>query len=206
MSNKRSSSTNRPDKPFMKKPMRDVIQPIFDDSGTSADQVNDTVDIYDFSEEFNDKLVAYNESLDTLDPDFTSLTPFRHVLVRVEVKPLLRNEQGLLIPSEKIVHIPTKAGPGMVGSLRNPWPFTKIARIIATPGFMKEGLQPGDTVILATSVVDAQMIGSGDEGRIMLPYQFLHPDYIDEAIMPTDPSHKGYGYMLIPSEAIQIKK
>lgn len=207
MSNsKRSSVRQKADKPFMKRPMRDVLEPIFDEAGTSADQVNDTVDVFDFNEEFNNKLIAYNESLSKLDPDFTGLQPFSKVLVRVEVTPLKQNAQGLYIPSEQMVTVQTKAGYGNLAALRNPWPFSRVATIIATPTFMKEEMQPGDVVILSGQIVEGKMLGSGDQGYINLPYQFLHPDFIEGNTMPLDPTHKAYGYMLIPAQAIEIKK
>lgn len=207
MSNsKRSSVRQKADKPFMKRPMRDVLEPIFDESGASADQVNDTVDVFNFDEDFNNKLIAYNENISELDKDFTSLKPFNKVLVRVEVTPLKRNAQGLLIPSEQVVAIPAKAGYGDIAALRNPWPFSKIAHIIATPVFMKEEMEPGDVVILSGQIVEGKIMGKGDQGYINLPFQFLHPDFIEGNSMPIDPNHKGYGYMLIPAQAIEIKK
>jgi len=204
--NSRKASMRKADKPFMKKPMRDVLQPMFDDSGQSVDSVNDTVDVFDFNEGFNEKLIAYNEQISYIDEDYKKLVPFSQILVRVEVNPLRRNDQGLLMPSEQIVSLPTNSKIGSVGALKNPWPFSRIAHIVATPQYMKEELKVGDVVILANPVTEGKMLGSGDNGYINLPFQFLHPDFIEGNNMPLDPSHKGYGYMLIPAQAIQIKK
>jgi hypothetical protein len=202
---KRSSQRAKTDKPFMKRPMRDVLSPVFDDGAVSGDEVNDTVDVFNFDEDFNNKLIRYNEIVSELDPDFTSLKPFNKVLVRVHVNPLKRNAAGLLIPSEQIVTIPTKAGYGNIAALRNPWPFGRIATIIATPVFMKEEMTPGDEVILSGTIVEGKMLGSVDQGYINLPFQFLHPEFVEGNAMPIDPEDKAYGYMLIPAQAIEVK-
>lgn len=203
----RAAKFNKAEKPFMKRPMRDVLgdaNPIFDEEANSGDMVNDTVDVFQFDEKFNEKLIAYNENIYNLDEDYLKLVPYKGILVRVMVSPLKRNKQGLLIPSEQMVMIPTKSGVSSIGALRNPWPFDRRAVIIAAPQYLSD-INVGDTFILGEGVVQGRIIGAGDEGMVDLPFKFLHPDYVEGKIMPYDPEHKGYGYMLIPSELLQIK-
>jgi hypothetical protein len=202
--NKRASILNKNDKPFMKKTMRDVV-PVFDEENNTSDEVNDTVDVFAFDEDFNNKLIEYNENIKTIDPDFAKLKTFNKILVRMHVNPLRKNEDGLLIPSEEVIQVPTKAGYGNLMALRNPWPFNRRAVIISGPEYSKNDFSPGDEVLLSGNVTEGKLLGSGDQGFVDLPFKFLHPDFVEGQSMPLDPSHKGYGYMLIPPQLLEIK-
>lgn len=208
MNNKRMAQ--KKDKPFMKRPMRDVIgddTPIFDDSANSGDTVNDTVDVFDFNEDFNNELVNYNENIHNYDPEFTKINVYHKILVRMYVKPLQRNSQGLLMPSEQMVNVPTKSGYGNLMALRNPWPFDTRAVIIAVPSWAKDSNEYpiGSEVLLSGAVTEGRIIGNGDQGVVNLPYQFLHPDIVEGNHMPLNPSHRGYGYMLIDPRMIEVR-
>ena len=204
---KRASLVNKQDKPFMKRPMRDILDstPVFDDSSNSGDTVNDTVDVFAFDEDLNNKLIEYNDNISTIDEDYSKLHFFNKVLVRMYTKPLKRNNDGLLMPSEQIVPVPTKAGYGNLMALRNPWPFDRIAVVVSTPSYMQTDLPVGSRIIINAAITQGKLLGNGDQGYVDLPFKFLHPDFIEGESMPLDPLHKGYGYMAIDAGMIEVK-
>lgn len=159
-----------------------------------------------FDEEFNNKLIAYNERVTTLDEEFTKLKPFNKVMVRVFVNTLDTDSEGLLQPNVQLVPVPTRSGIGNVVEVENPFPYSRKAVVVAVPDGYANALTVGEVITLAHNQVKPKPVGSGDAFMINIDGAFIHPDFDDmNGFPPKDPDHKTYGYLLVDMFQLEVK-
>lgn len=161
-----------------------------------------------YDEEFDNKINQYNELIYNINPKYSELKPRFDVLVRVFLKPVYKDESGLMMPHTLPVRIPTNASvPGAsIGFVENPFPYSQKAIIVSIPEEVKD-LKQGDIVFLSKTQVVAHVEGKSENALIDIPNKFVHPDEVSQYFsgVPYDPSDDNYGYLLIPSYDIKIK-
>lgn len=196
------------DKPAKKISMKEFIaQGAVDEPLTSS--VDEEISITDslYTDEQNEKLVSYNENIRNLDELYSNLIPRFDVLVRVFVNPMEVSESGVLKPNTVPVSAPTNAGIHYIGSMDNPYPYSSKAVVVAVPTEVTD-LKPGDIVGLADTPVKGVALGKGDQAVVTIPNKYVHPDeakkYPIENPLPTDPSDKNYGYLLIKPYDVKV--
>lgn len=191
------------DKPRKRISMRD-LNPVVD---TVPVKQEDTIQMDYVNDEFNAKLIEYNEKVLDLDPYYTSLKMRRDILVRVFVRPMQRSDNGVLIPNKAQIKIPTNAGVGAIGYTDNRYPYESKAVIVALPEGIKD-LKVGMIVGLTNAPVMAIPAGRGNDVILQIPKAFIHPEqrgrYVEEVIgTPEDASDPNYGYLAISDFDIQ---
>jgi len=206
----RQPSIKRRKKPAGKTTMKDLhnehvqldkMAPVND--GDGPQDFDSPIDGFKFDEDFEQKLVKYNENVLTLDSDYTSLTPRADILVRVFVKELEKTEAGLILPNKTQVQIPTRSGVGVLGEMDNPYPYSQKAVVISVPVYITD-LKAGDVVILNSPTVMGVATGQGDDAMISIRFGFTHPDFYNEQHLPSDPDNKNYGYLALPSQEVKF--
>ena len=195
---------NKKDKPGAKKSMREMMNLNPEELSNIPSEEN-YAPAFEFTDEFDEKLKAYNERIKDIHPDYGAFKPYDKILVRLYTRPLERNSSGLVIPHYEPVQIPTRSNVGNAMVVPSPYPFTRKAVIVALPevDYIKNRFNIGDTLILAQKQVVARSIGSGDDAAIDIPNKFFLPDFYDRAGMPIDPEDKNYGYILIEPRDIE---
>lgn len=173
----------------------------------SPERSEDTVGIDKFDSEYNDKLIAYNEKVAELDPKYSSLKFRNQILVRVFVRPMVKDDNGVLLPNRAPVYAQTQSGLGVIGEMENPYPYENKAVLVCVPdkpGY--EDLKQGEIVYLKDNPVRAISVGKGDRAEIRIPNSFIHPDdrskYMTAAA--EDPSDPNYGYVKVDNYEIEI--
>jgi hypothetical protein len=166
------------------------------------DRITNELKEENYDEAFNEALKVYNQSITTLDPDYTNLYPIRDVLLRVFVNEPEVTESGLIISQKEIVPIPTRNGQASWAEVESPYPYSTKAIVVAVN--KNSELVPGDIVYLQNRQVQAAVIGTSNEATITIKNAFVHPD-LKAQIPPKDPSNKHYGYLLLPEYDIKIK-
>lgn len=203
----RRPSTARRKKPAKKITMNDLHNQHVKDSVplTDHDKIpeEDPLSDFKFDDDLERKLVEYNASISTLDPDYLQLIPRNDVLVRVFVKELEKTEAGLYLPNKAQVQVPTRSGVGIIGEMESPYPYSQKAVVVSVPPYITD-LKAGDVVILASPTVLGTPVGQGDDAMITVRYGFTHPDFYSERHLPADPSNKNYGYLAVPSTEIKF--
>ena len=142
---------------------------------------------------------GYNNSITTLDPRYTSLTPLTSYIVRLhiledQVKKI--GESSLILPTNSWARKQTNAG--TIGDkIIDPFRFKSTAVIVAVPAYEKE-LQPGMTV----HIVKPRPIVDGDS---IMGYtnEYVHPDYNDPQV-PQTPTDVDFGYAIISRQEIKV--
>lgn len=161
-----------------------------------------------FDDSYNKKLKEYNKNIKKLDKEFAKLRPRLKVLVRCYMKELKEDENGVLQVNTSLVTAKTKSGIGVVGSMTNPYPYSRNAVIVAVPDHYKDipglkDLKPKQEVVLANNPVTAVAVGYGHDAQINIPSSFIHPDH-DEMSVPQDPQNQNFGYLLVDSSKIEF--
>jgi len=157
---------------------------------------------FDFSQEFDDAIHAFNDRNYTLDPDYTSIRARSKVLVRVFLKPLEKDENGIILPNLEQVGIPTNNGVSYVGEMESPFPYTQRAVVVSVPKFI-EDINVGDTVLLSRKPTVGRATGRGDNATIQIPQAFLHPLKYKSNYPPINPENPAYGYLSVGSQEIE---
>lgn len=150
-----------------------------------------------YTDEFEDKCVAYNATVTELDPKYTGIVPNGKILVRCFVKLAKRSESGLIEPITRPIGIPTQAGIGEVALIDDPLPYSSKAVIIAAATDLVEKYSPSKLVILSDGLIKTTSIGRGMGAGVSIPSAFSHPDLHDSEIKPQDPQDRNYGYLMV---------
>lgn len=192
------------ERPANRKTMKEVMNLNPEDLSNIESEEN-YAPAFEFTEEFDQKLISYNDRIKDLDSDYKAFRPYDNILLRLYVKPLERNESGLVVPHYEQVIIPTKSGQGAAAVVASPYPFSRKAVIVAVPDveWMQARFNVGDTVLLSQKQVVARSTGYGEEAQIDVPNKFFLPDFYDRLGMPIDPENKSYGYILVNPTAIE---
>lgn len=196
------------DKPAKKISMKEFIATaaVDEPSNSSIADEQITEDIL-YSDEQNEKLISYNENIKNLDELYSNLIPRFDVLVRIYVNPMEVSESGVLKPNTVPVSAPTNAGVHYIGSMDNPYPYSSKAIVISVPSEVTD-LKPGDIVGLADTPVKGVALGKGDQAVVTIPNKYVHPDeakkYPIENPLPSDPSDRNYGYLLIKPYDVKV--
>lgn len=196
------------DKPAKKISMKEFIATaaVDEPSNSSIADEQITEDIL-YSDEQNEKLISYNENIKNLDELYSNLIPRFDVLVRIYVNPMEVSESGVLKPNTVPVSAPTNAGVHYIGSMDNPYPYSSKAIVISVPSEVTD-LKPGDIVGLADTPVKGIALGKGDQAVVTIPNKYVHPDeakkYPIENPLPSDPSDRNYGYLLIKPYDVKV--
>lgn len=184
-----------------RKSVRDLTKKDFKKSGnpTKGNGAKEKFNVIDenyFTEELYDKLSEYNKNINNVSEAYRNLRFVDEFLLRVYCNELVKNDDGLILPVETLVDIPTRAGVGSVGSVLSPYPYTAKAVVIQVPNkdLNQTGIEVGDIVYLKRPPV-AVTVGAGDDVIINVPSAFT----IDEWQLrnpPTDPMNENFGFIV----------
>lgn len=155
------------------------------------------ISIKEIDSSANDLLIAYNENIFNLNPEYTELKPIRKVLLRVFTLPAKTDDNGILIANTLYVKKLTDSGFGYAGEIENPFPYSKKAVVIAVPEVLKSSLNVGEIVLLSDDQVNAVTAGSGNNAEVIIKNAFVRPDVYLKRQIPTEPSNAHYGYVLV---------
>lgn len=189
------------DKPASKYSMMDMYEnDKRQNSGTSRDIAEFTPEesFITFDEKFEEKVNTYNKNITNLDPEYTSVIPYTKILVRLFLRPMQKDENGFILPQERMLRVPTTAGVGDYAHIPDPYPFANKAIVVATPE--TSSFTPGDVVLLTHN--QTGVVNKGQDGMVVVPNAFIHPDLSSDLEMPLDPSKRTYGYVWVNSQDI----
>lgn len=151
------------------------------------------------------KTTDYNSKVLELNPKYTSLIPLQHIIVRCFLLETVRTESGIIIPPKVIVDIPTNTGVGKKGEVESPFPFSRIAVIVAVPPSYKNNpdspYKVGTRCMLDGSPLKATV--QGDGVLFDLPSGFTHPEW-DQLQFPTDFENEHFGYLKVSYRDIDL--
>lgn len=162
---------------------------------------NDSIEGDVIKQEDLDAIFEYNNSIKNLDELYLSVRPLQRILVRVMLLEPSRSESGMLIPYKQTLPVPTQSGVGSLMEMESPWPYSNRAVVVATPE-LSTFLKVGDIVQLDSPPV--RIGGNAQNATIIVPSAYMHPD-ANTIMLPTNPSNKHYGYLLIPTHDILAK-
>ena len=148
--------------------------------------------------QYETKIKEYNKNIVNLNPAYASLNPVYKVLVRCFHLEAQRRENGLIIPAQVTVKVPTASGYGYLPPTDSPWLYSSKAIVVAS---YTDTFTPGMLVQLGPSHL--YPVSSGKDSKLIMPNAFTHYEWNNE-MPPTDPSNEHFGYLLIPSRSIEI--
>jgi hypothetical protein len=151
----------------------------------------------DLTQEKNNQIIKYNETIQNLDPVYANLNPLNHIIVRVVLKEMQRTESGLLKPNTIFVKKPTESGFGYIAEMESPFPYTLKAIIVAVPDQFKDKFKSGQFVYLNEEQVEAVALGKGNNAAIRIKNVFTHPEFFVESGTPSEPANQHYGYLKV---------
>ena len=159
---------------------------------------------FSYDEEMIAKLKTYNENIGDFDKMYSSVVPRQRVIVRAFTKEIGAGEDGLISNTLIPIPIPAKSGPGSIGYIESPWPFSKKVIVVSAPP--ESDLKSGDVVMYDKDIVTG-IIGSAENVMIKVNNGFVHPDEQDRYFSgsPTDPTDKNYGYLLVHDFDLIVK-
>lgn len=200
---------SKKDKPRKKLSMNDLLKEQQVRSSKEAGVIDDAIVVDEFNEDSNNKLKEYNEEgIYNIHPMYEELTPIEDVLVRAFVVPMERDEKGILIPNSAPVRAKAARGPGIIGVMNNPLPYSKKALVVAVPEGDHIKVKKGDVVMLSMAPVWGEASG-GDDAQINVPAKFIHPDeemkYMATSGLALNPEDKNYGYLLVRQHELNFK-
>jgi len=165
-----------------------------------------SVEEFQFDQEFQNKIIAYNENIKTFHPRYTSINPrFNEVLVRAYLKELTQDENGLYSSNMEFLPVKTQNKIADHAFTPNPFPLTRKAVVVALPKNYNGDLKEGQDVYLRhRPVVIAQ--GKAKDGIIVIENAFVHPDKKQDYLngFPESPDDENYGYLMVDDYGIQL--
>lgn len=171
----------------------DSLEPVMDENN-----VNDEVEIpiFTLDEEFSEKVAEYNKNVMNLDPDYAGLDMFgENMLVRAHLEEVTYSESGVITKPVTTIPIGTNSGIGELFRVESAFPYTRKAVVVAVPTGYQDKFSPGDVVVVKETMLDIAKAGAANEVKIYPRNGFVHPD--GPIIVPSDPSSKHYGYLLL---------
>jgi hypothetical protein len=110
------------------------------------------------------------------------------------------------MPAKVIVDIPTNSGVGKLGEVDSPFPYSKVAMIVATPPSYAENpnspFKTGKKCLLGASPL--KVMSTNKEGTMFdMPNGFTHPNW-KRSQFPTDMSNQHYGYLMVSIRDIEL--
>lgn len=159
------------------------------DKSYEAQQMAEATKIW----EANDQIIKdYNANITTLDPDYSSVEPVRNIIVRCWHIETVKNEFGIYIAPEIPVKEITQNGIGVRKVYDSPWKLMRKAVVVAVPRDFQL-YNVGDIVDLIPGCVMAEK--PSVDHPFILPFSYLHPDYID--FNPPSTPGKHFGYLIL---------
>jgi hypothetical protein len=155
-----------------------------------------------FDDDFDNKLKEYNANIADVNDVYKTTTPRFDILCRVFTRPLERTEGGLIKANLAPIQANTKAGVGNI-YIEDPFSWDRKAMVVNAPSEVKD-LKEGDIVYIASSAIQKEILGSGDDALPRIRNSFVHPDLGNPDETPMNPDDINYGYMLIPPYEIKI--
>lgn len=134
------------------------------------------------------------------------------IMVRVFTRAYGKSLTGSIVDyNPKLVNIKTNSGIGNIAPITNPYPFSTKAIVVSASNGYGTSFRKGDVIDLTS---EALVVGSETERLredLKPRFGFIHPDTEDPANYlkpPSDPTHKEFGFLLIPTSFIKgtIKK
>jgi len=155
------------------------------------------------TEEQIEAIKNYNENVfNSATEQYKSLKPMTDVLVRVKVNEPRVTEKGLIASNKLYIPLPTQSGVGNLGVMENPYPYSRVAVVIAKPDTVSQ-IEVGDVVFLSNSPVEGRLTGKGKDAEVVIPKGFVHP--LSKTFrLPTDFTNEHFGYLLVPFYEIQM--
>lgn len=155
------------------------------------------------SEEDIAKIEHYNKNVFTsVTDDYKKIKPLTDILVRVKVNEPRVSDSGLIASNKIYIPVPTKSGVGSLYVVENPYPYSKVAVVIAKPDSITS-LDVGDVVLLSNTPVSGDVKNNGKDAVVEIPKAFVHPNSKLFRV-PTDMTNEHYGYLFIPYYEIQM--
>jgi hypothetical protein len=143
--------------------------------------------VFNFSEDFDKSLLAYNETIQDFAPEYANTQPLHDILIRSFTAPLERTPNGTIIANRAPLQVPTKSGVGEV-EIDDPFMFTDKAVVVAIPDGVTK-LKVGDIIILGHGALKKQLRGRGEEAISVIKNSFIHPNTSKSYLTPTDPAN-----------------
>lgn len=156
---------------------------------------------FKYTEDYHKQIIAYNESLTTLDPLYSSIKPLHEILVRFYLhEPQVKG--SLVLPFKQTIPIATKSGQATYTDVESDFPFRLKAVVVSAPE--SNSLKAGDVILLSRKAIQMYVVGTGANAAINVEQGFIHPDsHLNE--IPTDVTNQHYGYALIPYHEVKAK-
>lgn len=167
-------------------------------------QASSSIDarIHNIEKDYKER-VEYNENLSNIDSDYSSLTPLRDVLVRVSARVHKKNDSlGLLPIDAPKVPVKSMNTKGVWKYVDDFYLFSTTAIVVSANEYSP--LKKGDFVHISAECISVIAPQAQNDQLIIPKYGYVHPSKEWDDI-PTKPTDKDYGYLLIP-EALIITK
>lgn len=166
---------------------------------TAIAQTN--IHAFKYTEDYAGQVLAYNQNIKTLDPQYTSVKPLHEILVRFYLhEPTTVG--SLVMPFKQFVPIQTNSGVGKYEEVESDFPFRLKAVVISAPE--SNPLKAGDEVMLSRKAIQMNVLGQGANKQIVVEQGFIHPDSMLHE-NPTDVNSPHYGYGLVEYHQIKAK-
>lgn len=145
-------------------------------------------------------IAEYNDNIEQLDPLYTSLTPVRGAIVRMQRLNMVRKEGGIIdFPQNEIV---LKTKNLMVKErVTAEYQFARVGVIVAVAPQYKGSFQPGDVIQVEPEAV--MPLRPTEEHLEVLPFWFTHYSCTD-ARPTTNVKDKHHGYFILREPMGQI--
>lgn len=153
--------------------------------------------------EMLESVKRYNQNLDVTATDelYGSVTPISQVLVKCYLVEPEISESGLITPFTQRVEVPTQSGQGKYEDIELPYLLSPRVKVIAIPA-NTSAVKPGDIVQLNDRVIQATVVGNGNNRKPMLHNSFVRVDKTSE--YPKDIEDAHFGYLLVSVSDIKV--
>ena len=148
-----------------------------------------------------DDIKEYNANLKNLDELYTSMSPFRNIIVRMFHVEAEKTESGIILEPSLPMKEMTQNGIGIRKTMNTPWPYQRRGVVVSVPEY-EVWLKPGDIIEVSKHCIIA--IKPSVDHEPVLEYGFTHSSYLSQE-PPTDLTNRHFGYLYIGHDMILAK-
>ena len=148
-----------------------------------------------------DDIKEYNANLKNLDELYTSMSPFRNIIVRMFHVEAEKTESGIILEPSLPMKEMTQNGIGIRKTMNTPWPYQRRGIVVSVPEY-EVWLKPGDIIEVSKHCIIA--IKPSVDHEPVLEYGFTHSSYLSQE-PPTDLTNRHFGYLYIGHDMILAK-